>query len=133
MKSRNSAIGVVLVLLAALLTPASAAGPSFRGGAHITSATTTTLVTGVAGQSVSIQTLFICVDAGGAATNVTIQDSAGTNLVGASVVFAVGVAQCIFFPRVQGSWFNAGAAGNGLQIVTSANGPTEVYFEALQQ
>lgn len=124
---------LALALLLLLATPAWAQAPAFRVGFHITSATTTTLLTGVTGQKIVIQGGSICVDAGATATNITIQDSTPTNLVGTGVVYALAAGQCLIFPRVQDLYYVPTAAGASLQLVTSAAGPVEVYLELVQR
>jgi hypothetical protein len=112
---------------------ANAAGPSFRPAAHITSATTTTILAGVAGQAISIQGGFICTDAGGVATNVTIQDGAGTNLFGTGVLFVPAIGSCLTIPLRTDLWGIPTAVGQSLQVVTSAAGPVEIYLEVVQR
>src|SRR5437899_7607077 len=96
---------LIAVLVLVLASPAWAAGPSFRVGAHITTQTTTTIVTGVAGQTVSLQGGSICVDANGVTTGITIQDSGATNLVGTGVVYVLSAGQCLAYPRVQDLYY----------------------------
>lgn len=124
-------LALLLILLCA--PPAWAQAPSFRIGAHITSATTTTVLAGVAGQKIVIQGGSICVDGNGVTTQITIQDSTPTNLVGTSVVYVLVAGQCLVFPRVTDLYYVPTAAGAGLQLVTGAAGPVEVYLELLQR
>jgi hypothetical protein len=121
-----------LIVLAVLLlaAPAGAQGPKLtKATAHIVAATTTTVVAGASGVIIGIWSASICVDAGGAQTSVTIQDSAGTNLVGPNVVYVLPAGSCWWAPLRSVQYpFNTGA-GRGVQIVTSGAGPTEVLLE----
>lgn len=124
---------LVPLLAFALLTQDAAAYKI--GSAHITSNTTTTMITGVTGTTISVISGSLCVDNGGVATNVTIQDSASTNLLGTNVVYALGAGTCVVFKRSDknhGPYFVV-TSGLSLQVVTSANGPVEAYFEVVQQ
>src|SRR5262245_37141827 len=123
---------LALAAVALLTVPAWA---YTRNSNHISSATTTTVVAAVAGQNISVWSLSACVDNAGTATNVTIQDSASTNLIGTNVVYALGAGTCLTFLR---SDRNHGphlvvTSGLGLQVVTSAAGPVEVSVEFTQQ
>jgi hypothetical protein len=102
-------------------------------GARITTATTTTLVTGTAGRMIEIYHLSIILDTGSVATSFTIQDSTPLNLVGTGVVFALPAGGSLIM-QLKGSpnlmsYFNPCALGTSLQIVTSAAGPCNVYAE----
>lgn len=124
---------VPLVLLLLLATVASAQNVRLaRTCAHITSATTTTLVAATSGVSIELWSFFIYVDNGGVATTVTLRDSAGTNLAGTNVAWPL-AAGSSFTGAYRGQrYFNATAAGTGLQIVTSAAGPVEACVETVQ-
>lgn len=127
---------IVLVVLLALASalPASAQNILLRScTAHIVSATTTTL-TGcgaVTDRTYSIYTLSVCLGAGGVSTNVTVQDSAGTNLIGPNQVYPLpNPGACLVSDPYRGFRFwSSTAAGTGIQIVTSAGGPVEVYAQ----
>lgn len=130
---RALALAVLLALVPAL---AAAQGPLLtRAQARITTQTTTTLVADVASVKMSIYSLSICVDAGGATTGFTIQDSTPTNLVGTSIVYAVPAGACLTWPlratpTIRPQDFALTASGKGIQIVTTVgNGPSNVTVE----
>jgi hypothetical protein len=123
-----------LALLGALVASwAFAAGPEFRVGLRITTATTTTVLAGVAGQTIGIYGGSICVDTGGVTTGITLQDSTPTNVIGTSVVYALAAGQCLTIPRDRNPWYNITAAGTTLQVVTGAAGPINLYLELIQR
>lgn len=116
---------LVLVLLAAVVPAGSQGFKLQRAPIHITSATTTTVVAGVAGRQIEIRDLFLRVDNGGVATTVTFQDSAGTNLLGTGVTFVLGTDQSLDWPLrpLPIGRLALTGAGNGFQIVTVGAGP----------
>ena len=117
-----------------VLAACTSSAPSLRCSNNITSQTTTTITAAVAGKTISIQGGSICVDANGAATGVALQDSDGTNLVGTSVVYVLGVGQCWYFPRDTKPWLSVVGAGLGLAIATTVgNGPVQVNLEVIQR
>lgn len=125
-----------LALFLVLLLPAPSLAQALRPTAHITSQTTTTLVSAVAAKQVQLNAGSLCVDAGGAATGITLQSTAGTNLFGTGVVWVVPAGACLnFFARPQGGFYgNPTAVGTGLAVVTTVgNGPVEVYLEVTQR
>jgi len=122
------AIALIIALLCATL-PADAQPFLTKVGAHITTATTTTLVAGTAGRSIEIFHMSICLDNAGTAGAITIQDSAALNLVGTGVVYVLGPNTCLTMPFKGRSYFLPTGAGNGLQIVSGSVGPFEVYAE----
>lgn len=140
-KPRRALLALLLLLLASAL-PAGAqiVGPFKTFGAHITSQTTTTLVAAVTARTLALYSLSACVDGNGAATSVTVQDTAGTNLVGTGVVYVVNPGQCFTWPMRVGASTGTSIPlgyitnGLGLQLVTgTGNGPVEVFGEYLQQ
>src|SRR5204862_1100426 len=111
---------LTLSLLLALVTAASAQQLT-KVGRHITSATTTTLVAGSTGSSpLALFHGSLCVDAGGVQTGVTLQDSAGTNLVGTGVKWVIPAGACLVMVYKGSPYFNGTAVGRGLQVVTDA-------------
>jgi hypothetical protein len=120
-------------LLLALALPASAQPRLRRCTAHITSATTTTPTgcAAVTGGIIELWSASICVDAGGTATSITLQDGAGTNLIGPSVVYPIPAGACFVLQRSTQAWY-ATAAGQALRIVTSDVGPLEVALEIVE-
>jgi hypothetical protein len=128
----------LIACLVVLAVPSWAAdtGPAFRPTAHITSQATTHLVTDVAGTKVTVLVALICVDAGGAAAGVALQDTAGTNIFGSGVVWVIPIGGCLTLPAKPNNafWGQPTASGKGLDIVTTVgNGPVEVYLEVRQQ
>lgn len=125
------------VLIAIALLPGIALADSFAVGGHITTQTTTTLVTLVAGQRVYLFSGTFCVDASGATTALTLVDSAGTNLVGTSLVQVVAPGQCWKFdPWPQPGVFVADptAVSRSLQLVTgTGNGPVNWRITGVQR
>ena len=128
-------IRLVSALLLLLLLAAPASGAEVIGSGIISSQTTTTAIAAVAGETIAIMSASFCVDAGGATTGITIRSSTPTNLIGTSVVYAVGAGSCLVFPRSGGKpWGSIAVAGTSLQIVTTVgNGPVNYYIEAVQQ
>lgn len=120
---------IVLSLLLLLTTPAVAQPLLTKATAHITSATTTTVVTGVSGVIIGLWSASICVDTGGAQSTITLQDSGGTNLIGTGIVYVVTGGACLWFPYRGSPYPYQTAAGTGLQIVTGGAGPVEVVME----
>jgi hypothetical protein len=133
MRRASWLFAAVLATCLGVLTADAQTGPGFRVSAHISAATTTTLQAAVAGQKISIQGGSVCVDAGGVTTGITLQDGAGTNLVGTGVVYALGAGQCLTLPLRPDLWYTLTAVGQSLQLVTGAAGPVEVYLEILQR
>lgn len=98
--------------------------------ARVASATTTTLVAAVAGAAVEIYSVSICLELAGVATSLTLQDTAGTNLVASSATYALpNAGACLYAPLRNRRYFNPTAAGTGLALVTSAAGPVVVVIE----
>lgn len=139
---RRAGIAALLLLLLLATLPAGAQllGPYKTFGAHITSQTTTTLVAAVSARTVVLYSLSACVDGNGATTSFTVQDTAGTNLVGTGVVYVVNPGQCFTWPLRPGASSSTAIPlgyitnGLGLALVTgTGNGPVEVFGEYLQQ
>lgn len=123
-----------LALLALCAAPTLAEAQSVRVGARITTQTTTIVIAAVASKTVAVTYLSICLDSGATATGVALQDTAGTNIVGTGIVYLLAAGQCLVFPSRNDPYFVLTASGTGLQIVSSAaNGPLNVYIEALQR
>lgn len=124
-------IALVLLLVLLLVIPAGAQNLNVqRVQARVASATTTTLVGAVAGTSVEVYSVSICLEGAGVATNLTLQDTAGTNLVASSATYALpNPGACLVAPLRNRRYFNPTAAGTGLQLVTSAAGPVVVLVE----
>src|SRR5437660_12071775 len=136
MKNRFSrcrlGLAAVIVLAGFCATPVRAG--ALRPTAHITTQTTTTLVTGVSGQTVTFYSGSLCVDGNGATTGITLQDSAATNLIGSGIVYVLTAGQCLTFPTRGDPYGVPTGSGNGLQVVTTVgNGPVEVYLEVIQR
>lgn len=123
----------VLIALALLASASLAHADEVRVGKHITSATTTTVLTGVASKTILIVGGHICIDGNGVATGITLQDSTPTNLVGTSVVYVLNPGQCLAFGRAGGGYYVPTGAAKDLQLVTGAAGPVELYLELIQQ
>lgn len=123
----------VLFLLAAVV-PAGAQR-YLQGTAHITSQTTTTVLSNAGTtQRLAIMAGSLCVDTGGATTALTLQDSAGLNLFGTGVVWTIGAGSCVNLPYRGFLYGVPTGAGRSLQVVTgSGNGPVEVYLEVTTQ
>jgi len=104
-----------------------------RKGGRITTATTTTVLAGVSAKKVYIHELYICLERTGTPGNITIQDSASTNLVGTSVTYDINAGGCLSFKPAKNTYalVPTGTA-NGLQIVTSSAGPYN-YWAGLRQ
>ena len=125
---------VLLVLLVLMLMAAPVSATDLRPGVRITSATTTQIVAAVAGQTIAVLSGSICVDADGVATNITLQSSTPTNLIGTSVVYHLAAGTCLIFPyRGNQPYGSIAVAGTALQVVTSAAGPVNVYLEVQQR
>lgn len=128
---------IALVVLLLVATPASAQifgvpNLTFKS-AHIATQTTTVVITPESGKSPRIVFLLVCVDNGGAAGTVTVQDGAGTNLFGTGVVFAMNTNTCLTLPYRGFPYGNAAASGQGISVVTgTGNGPYEVLIEVVQ-
>ena len=123
-----------LALLLLAFWASSVWADAARTGARITSQTTTTLVAAKDGQVILIFAGSICVDANGATTGITLQDSGGTNIIGTGVVYVLAPGQCLSLPRTHDLYYNATASGTSLQLVTTVgNGPVQVYLETVQR
>lgn len=123
---------VSILLMFASLAPTAEAQNLRRASARITSATTTTLAAAVAGTSMQIFDGSVCVDSGGVATTVTLQDTGGTNLVGSNIVYQLAPGTCLWMNYKGTPYFRATTSGTGLAIVTGAAGPVNVYLEYVQ-
>jgi hypothetical protein len=129
---RRFALSLLLIL--ALVSAASGQGQPLvtHWGAHITTATTTTLVAAVTGGTIGVWSFSACVAAGGTQTTITLQDGAGTNLIGTSVTYPLQPGTCYVAPFRGRQWFTSTASGQALQIVTSDIGPVDVYVEVVK-
>lgn len=114
--------------------PLLAEAEALRPTAHISTQTTTVLVAGIAGKTIEMNLGLICVDANGATTGITLQDTTGVNLIGTNVVLVMSAGQCFGFGRSGDPFFTVVTTGRGLNIVTTVgNGPVEVYMEVTQR
>ena len=130
---------VALLFLLAWALPSSAQH-FIQGTAHITTQTTTTVqlnpqpLAGSVPRALTIMAGSICVDAGGATTAVTIQDSLGLNLFGPGIVWPLQAASCLNFPFRGFAYGLPTGVGRNVQVVTgTGNGPVEVYLELVNQ
>ena len=127
--TRLALIGAIVLAMVTL----AGAETRTRTAGHITSQTSTHIVTGVTGQSVYVDYVSVCVDAGGATTGIAIKDTSSSpvNLVGTSVVFALLAGQCL---ELFADQMDPTTPDKGLDIVTTVgNGPVEYNVRARQR
>lgn len=88
-----------------------------KAGFNITTATTTTIISATAGQTVNVYGLWFY--PGDLACDITLQDSGATNLITAGATIDVLANQGANFQLQADPWFTS-ASGTGVQIVTGA-------------
>lgn len=121
------------VTVESLLPVPVAKEPFSRVAKVISTATTTPLVAAVEGQTVAIHGLIIRNPPGGTKTTVTLQDTTGVNVIGTNVTLVFEPGESLTLALRANRYFDAVAAGRGLDIVTDAVGPLFVYLEHAQQ
>ena len=106
-----------------------------QGTAHITTQTTTTIITNLqTTRALTIMAGSVCVDADGGTTAVTIRDSTGLNLFGTGTVWVLSAGSCLNFPYRGYLYGVPTGLGASIQLVTgTGNGPVEVYLEVINQ
>jgi len=100
--------------------------PFTRATINITSATTTTIVSLTAAQTVKVYRMFLNFDA---AQTVDIQDTDGTSLVGGALSFGANTGVVW---GLEGELHFVTASGKGLQFVTTTTGKVRGYIDYIK-